>query len=685
MPTVDGVTLSILRSYFQAAADAMGHVVERTSCTTFVKETADFAVGICTPQGEFFCYPRDIGVSTFIGLDLGAAISRVPTFEEGDIIITNDPYTTNGVSTHLPDVHMYKPIFHDGRVIAFSWAFVHCSDVGGIVPTSVAATSEEVFQEGLRIPPQKLYGKGRLNQALLDVILANCRTPEDNWGDFKAMLAGINTGEQRLLEMVAKFGGETVTTAANALLSYTEARARAVIESIPDGAYSFTDYLEDDARTGIPVRIAVRLSVRGSDAHLDFTGTDPQVRAAYNVPTGGERHPFLCTALVIAITTLDPGIPLNSGIIRPISMTLPTGSVVNPQFPAACGTRYATVIRVHDVILGALGQALPDQIPAAGAGQSSPVALSVFDLMTGRRRVAVLQAMMGGSGGRPQKDGVAGCDTSLGYLRNTPSEVLEADVPVIIHRYELLIDTAGVGRHRGGAGHCLEFEVRAPEAAVVARSQERFKFQPWGVLGGGPGAPARTRLYPGSSRECDIGKKDLVRLQAGDVIVYETPGGGGYGDPLEREPERVAADVRSGLVSDRAAREDYGVVLRDGNIVDDAKTVAVRARMAGRRRARFNLGVARTRYDAVWTADALDDYSARLTAVSPHARAFVQQLIHERVIAPRLAAGDQPISPEDLELAWRAIEASGRGLTHRIGHETGSVWSTITDFPRRKP
>jgi N-methylhydantoinase B len=661
---VDGVTLAVLRSYFQAAADAMGHVVERTSYTTFLKETADFAVGLCTPAGEFFCYPREIGVSTFIGLDLGPAIRRVGTFEEGDVVITNDPYSTSGMSTHLPDVHMFKPVFHQGSLVAFSWAFIHCSDIGGIVPTSVAATSEELFQEGLRIPPQKLYRKGILNSELLELILANCRTPAENWGDLKAMMAGVNTGEQRFHEMIAKFSVTTVRAASEELLAYSEARARAIIERIPDGEYSFVDYLEDDARTDIPVRIAVTLGIRGDSAHLDFTGSDPQVRAAYNIPTGGRRHPFLCTALVIAVNTLDPRIPLNSGVIRPISMTLPPSSVVNPEFPAACGTRYATVIRVHDAILGALGQALPDEIPAAGAGQSSPVAVSVFDLARGRRRVAVLQAMMGGSGGRPLRDGITGCDTSLGYLRNTPIEALEADVPVLVHRYELLPDTGGPGRRRGGPGHCLEFRVLAPESSVIARSQERFKFQPWGVLGGHPGAPARTRLNPSSADERDVGKADIVRLRAGDVIRYETPGGGGYGDPLQREPELTAADVRAGLVSEDAAREVYEVVFRDGQ-VDVAATAALRAKSAGRRPpARFTFGAARDRYDRLWTPEIFARYYAQLMSLPPPSRPFVREILHRRLVAPRLLAGDRPISASDLEEAWRQVQnALGVGPT----------------------
>ncbi len=654
---VDGVTLGVLQSYVQAAADAMAHVVERTAYTTFVKETGDFATGLCTPDGEFFAYPREIGVSTFIGLDLATAIRHVKKYHEGDIVITNDPYTTGGMATHLPDVHMYKPIFHDGRLVAFAWAFIHCSDVGGIVPSSVAATCRELFQEGLRILPQKLYRRGVPNEELKELILGNCRTPDANWGDFKAMVAGLNTGERRVAEMIAKFGAETFLAGTEELLANAEARAREVIATMPKGTYSFVDYLEDDARTAIPVRIAVAMTVRDDEVHLDFAGSDPQVAAAYNIPTGGRRHPFLATALIVYFKTRDPLIPLNAGLMRPISMRLPAGSVVNPDFPAAVGTRYATVIRVHDAILGCLSQAVPDQVPAAGAGQSSPVAVSLLDLPTGRRHVAVVEPMMGGGGARPDRDGTTGCDPCVGFLRNTPIESLEAEVPILIRRYELLPGTAGPGRHRGGFANCLEFEILQPGAAVIARSQERFKFQPWGVLGGRPGAPARTRVNPGRPDERDVGKADILHVRPGDLVSYHTPGGGGYGDPLERDPSLVLADVSSGLIDEDAARDEYGVVIVGGRL-DEAATRRLRhSRSAAAGPAHFDLGTSRRRYESVWGAGARAAYDRRLESLPPAARPYVREAVHERLVAPRLGDGPPrpPIGPADLDAVWNDL------------------------------
>jgi N-methylhydantoinase B len=273
----------------------------------------------------------------------------------------------------------------------------------------------------------------------------------------------------------------------------------------------------------------------------------------------------MAVALFNYFITRDPGIPLNAGVLRPIRMTLPVGSVVNPQFPAACGVRYATVLRVYDAVLGALSRALPAEIPAAGGGQGCMVALALPDLEAGRRHVTVVEPMIGGGGARPGQDGVDGCDASLGFLKTTPAETLEAEVPgLVVRRFHLVADSGGPGRWRGGHAVRLDVQVSRPEGLVTARGMERLRFAPWGVQGGGAGATGRAVLNPDTPSERTIPKIDVLELAPGDVLSIRTPGGGGHGDPLDRPVALVMADVEAGLVTPARARDAYAVIVDDG-------------------------------------------------------------------------------------------------------------------------
>src|SRR5215468_9699511 len=360
------------------------------------------------------------------------------------------------------------------------------------------------------------------------------------------------------------------------LIDYTARKVEALIRKMPRGRYDFVDYIEDDVVSDIPIRLKVGLEVGEGGIHLDFTGSDVQVASALNVPTGGRAHPFMAIALFNYFVTKDPGIPLNAGVLRPLRMTLPEGSVVNPQFPAACGVRYATVLRIYDAVLGALARALPAEIPAASGGQGCMVALSLPDLEAGRRHVTVIEPMIGGGGGRPGRDGVDGCDPSLGFLKTTPAETLEAEVPIVVRRFHLIPDSAGPGRFRGGFGVRLDFQVFQPEGLVTARGMERLRFAPWGVAGGTAGATGSVMLNPGTAAERAIPKIDVLALEPGDVLSVRTPGGGGHGDPLERPIGDVLADVGAGLATAAHAREAYGVVIA-GAAVDEPATAALRA------------------------------------------------------------------------------------------------------------
>jgi N-methylhydantoinase B len=662
---LDALTVEILRNYLQGAVEEMAYVVERTAYTTFVKETADFTCGLLTPLGEFFAYPIELGVASFGGISYAHTLESVGPLESGDVVITNDPYGSAAAATHLPDIHLIRPIFWDGRLVAYGAGFLHSSDVGGMVPASISPRASEIFQEGLRLPPKKLFVRGAVNRDLLDVILANCRIPEQNWGDLQALVAGLTTGERRMHELIRRFGPDTVDKAMDDLIDYAARKVEALIRRMPAGRYEFSDYIEDDVVTDIPIRLKVALIIGDGEIHLDFTGSDVQVGSALNVPTAGRVHPFMSIALVNYFVTRDRTIPLNAGVLRRVRMTLPEGSVVNPKFPAACGVRYATVLRIYDAALGALARAVPAHIPAASGGQGCMVALSLPDPEAGRRHVTVIEPMIGGGGGRPGRDGVDGCDASLGFLKTTPAETLEAEVPIVVRRFHLVPDSAGPGRFRGGFAVRLDFQVFRPEGLVTARGMERLRFAPWGVAGGTAGATGSVMLNPGTAGERPLPKIDVLALEPGDVLSVRTPGGGGHGDRFQRPPAAVLADVAAGLVSPEHARDAYGVVIA-GERVDETATAALRSDRRGEAPlsempsgetmdAQFDFGPARREHERRWPPALQDAFIALLMSLPAPYRAYVRRTLYVRAEA---LAAQRPVTPEDVQRLWHELRGA---------------------------
>jgi N-methylhydantoinase B len=499
-----------------------------------------------------------------------------------------------------------------------------------MVPASISPRASEIFQEGLRLPPKKLFVRGAVNHDLLDVILANCRIPEQNWGDLQALVAGLTTGERRVHELIRRFGPDTVDKAMDDLIDYAARKVEALIRRMPAGRYEFVDYIEDDVVTDIPIRLKVALTIGDGEIHLDFTGSDVQVGSAMNVPTAGRVHPFMSIALVNYFVTQDRTIPLNAGVLRRVRMTLPEGSVVNPKFPAACGVRYATVLRIYDAVLGALARAVPAHIPAASGGQGCMVALSLPDPEAGRRHVTVIEPMIGGGGGRPGRDGIDGADASLGFLKTTPAETLESEVPIVVRRYHLIPDSAGPGRHRGGFAVRLDFQVFRPEGLVTARGMERLRFAPWGVNGGTAGATGSVVLNPGTPGERKLPKIDVLALEPGDTLSVRTPGGGGHGDRFTRPPAAVLADIASGLISREHARDGYGVVLA-GDRVDESATATLRAaRQDERSPAPFDFGPARREHERRWPSVVQDRFIELLMGLPAPYRGYARRTLHAR-------------------------------------------------------
>jgi N-methylhydantoinase B len=634
VPTVktDPVLLEIFRTRFKAIAEEMASVTLRTGFTIFVKETSDFGACIVAPNGETFAAPTDTAVSLMIGLPGHEAINALDGYQPGDIGITNDPTLTKGLSTHLPDIWLWKPIFSQGEIVAFGFNFIHSSDVGGKVPGSISPTNHELFQEGLRIPPMKLFRRGELDQKLLDLILLNCRIPHQNWGDIKAQVASLHVAERRILDVVERYGHAATVQGISDILDHGEARARTHIGAMPDGRYEFADYMEGDVAGGRPIRINLGLEIAGGDLRLDFTGTDPEVQAALNLPTWNQRgHYMLSFGFLNYFRTIEPEIPYNSGLVRPIRVNIPQGTLLNPGPHAAVGVRAATMFRVLDIIHGCLTQALPGVFPAASSGAVSMVLVSTMDVATGERLVSVAQPLSGGSGARPMMDGIDGASFTGGWLRNIPNEMLEADMPVLVEEYGYRPNSGGAGRWRGGSGIRFRLRAFAPETLMTARGLERFTFRPYGLYDGKPGALGRSALNPGTPQERNLGKIDLLRLDPDDVVQFETPSGGGLGDPFAREPELVLADVEAGFVDAGAAETAYGVVIRDG-VVDVAETERARATPRDADASSFfDGGPERAAYEERWPGWLQEELTGVILGYPAALRPWVQRKLVARI------------------------------------------------------
>ena len=661
-PDIDRVSLEILINRFQAVVDEMAQVIYRTAHTVFVKETQDYGAVLVSPKGEVFAAPRRYGVLMMIGMPMDDAIARMgDDVREGDLFISNDPDSTGGMVTHLSDVFLWKPVFWEGELVCYVWSFMHVNDVGGRVTGSIAPSSFEVYQEGIRVPPQRLYREGELDRTFLRLFLCNTRTPEQNWGDMSACIAGLATAERRVHALLGRYGRPRIAAAIDAVLDYAETQARRVIAHVPDGRYRHWDYIEADMVGLGLIRINLEMHIDGDEMLLDFTGTAPQVRAALNLPTHGKHgHWMLITGLVNWICTQEPGIAYNAGLVRPMKVRIPKGSILDPEPGAGCGTRYSTSHKVCDVSIGALAQAVPDELPATDSGQGSILMVAVPEFETGGTRVSVVQPIVGGSGGRPHEDGIDGAMVITNFLKNVPTELVEQDMPeILIRRYGLREDSGGPGRHRGGTGIELELETRSPYTTVTARNMERYLFPPPGRLGGWPGTTGYTTVNAGTPQERDIGKIDVLHLEPGERLRIGTQGGGGLGDPLERDPEAVREDLRNGIVSAATAREAYGVALdRDGR-VDAAATsdrrAALRAERGGSAPPAFSFGAAREAHERRWTPELQD----ALQAAIAHLPGLHRQVMHrhlERAIEDRFEAGEA-VTPSELPAVLAALES----------------------------
>jgi len=549
--TIDPITFAVIKSGLDSIADDMAYTVIRIARSEIVKDVMDFSAALCAADGQMVAQAKTIAQHLGAVPEAMAAVQAKfgDDLHDGDVVIMNDPYHGG---MHLPDVFMFVPIFHDGKHQAFAVVICHHTDVGGRVPGSNASDSTEIYQEGLRIPPLKLYSRGVLDRTLESLIRINVRVPDRVWGDLSAQFAAAQVGKQGLARLFQRYGADTVAAYMQELLDYTERRTRDEIGKWPVGTWRFTDHVDSDGFSDTPIPIAVAITVRPDGTLLvDYTGSSPQVKGALN-STLSFTHSltYLSVRCVLA-----RDIPNNVGLFRCIEVKAPEASILNPQMPAACAARALTGYRVFDTMLGALAQIVPGRVPAAGEGGNSVVCIS--GLRPDRKPFIIVDMLCGAWGGRPDRDGVEAITNASQNLSNMPVEVLEAEHPVRVEDYAFVPDSCGAGRFRGGVGIRRSYRILAPEALLQLRS-DRVAFRPYGLAGGKEGGPSRNFIETDGETRA-IPAKVTMSVKQGTLIVHEQAGGGGFGNPSERPRDLVLEDARDGKITPAYAKEFHGV------------------------------------------------------------------------------------------------------------------------------
>ena len=512
---MDPITLAVVGNALSGIAEEMSAALIRTAYSPNIKERRDCSSALFSPEGDLMAQAENIPVHLgAMPFSVRAALEAFSDWAPGDVAILNDPFRGGA---HLPDITFVAPAFYEGKLIGFVATRAHHADVGGMTPGSLPAAATEIYQEGLRIPPVKLWRKGELDRDLLALILANVRTPWEREGDLRAQRAAVETGIRRLSELAERVGTEELSAIVRELLAQAERRMQAAIRAVPDGVYEFEDYLDE----GVTVRLC--LIVRGEEIVLDFSGSSPQVESPVNAPLA-----VTASASFYALkAALDPEIPPNTGAWRPIEIVAPEGTVVNAVPPAPVGGGNLELSqRIVDVVLGALARALPGRVPAASQGTMNNLTIGGINPETGEP-YTFYETIGGGMGARPDRDGLDGVHTHMTNTLNTPVEALELAYPLRVERYELRGGSGGKGRYRGGMGIRRDIRVLGHRAVVSLLADRRAR-GPWGLEGGAPGAPGEDYLII-DGEERRIPAKGTVEVPPNGIISIRTPGSGGYG------------------------------------------------------------------------------------------------------------------------------------------------------------
>jgi len=548
--TMDPIRFEVLRSAFVAASDEMGEALRRSAYSTNIKTRADFSCAL------FDSELRLIAQSFSQPVHLASMSRMIPTavrrygqdkLEPGDALVMNHPYLG---AVHLNDVAIIAPFVRDGKLLGYAATIAHHVDIGGYAPGGYCI-STELYQEGIIIPPVKIVSRGEILRDTFDLILANLRAPKQSAGDFRAQIAASLLGQRRMGEIIDRFGEETVSAFYDELIQYTERWARQEISALPEGTYEGECLLDDDGVTDKPIRLVLQATIKDGRVSFDLTGTDAQRPSPMNATLTQTYSPL---AYVIKCL-IDSRVPTNEGFYKLIDVTAPEGTVVNAVSPVGVVGGWEVAMRLCDLSFRIFSDAMPNKVMASTKSINCHMACGGLDPRT-LEQYAFIETLCGGYGARPTKDGLDAVQSHIQNTENSAIEETENNYPMRITRYELLPDSEGPGRYRGGLGVRRDWKFVDHEATLTIFSDNR-KFAPWGLFGGGSGASSKYILNPdGEAKE--LPSKITLKLKPGDVVSYRTPGGGGYGPVSERKPEAVIEDVKLGKVTEERAREVYG-------------------------------------------------------------------------------------------------------------------------------
>ncbi|MFH1122408.1 MAG: hydantoinase B/oxoprolinase family protein [Pseudomonadota bacterium] len=577
MARLDPVTVEIIRDGLRSATRRMGNTLIRTAYSSVIYDGKDCSNAILDSAGRLLTV--DTGVPQHIGCMPFGLRDVIEEYGEdvqpGDIFISNKPYHT----IHLPDVLIASPVFYQGRFMFYSATRAHWTDVGGSTPGSLSGKATEIHQEGVIIPPTKLYDRGRLNKEALAIILANTRVPEERSGDIRAQISACKIGEQECVRLMDKYGPDSVVEACQEVIRASENYLRARIKELPKITTIYEDFLDNDGFDDTPLRIKVKVTIGEDHIEIDFTGTSPQCQGPYNC-----GYPLAWTAALLAIKiAFDPKGPTNEGVMKPIQIHVPEGSILNARYPAATGGATDVVVRAVEAILGALSAVMPEAVPGCDFGAINHTYISTVDRSSGRRHI-YYSYPPGGNGGTCRMDGPGGLrGPQMGDVALQSMEMAEGLYPLLFRRFEFNPDSGGAGTFRGGMG--LAIDVELLNDGMLSVVSERGKIPAYGLLGGDPGL-AQNWLVSREGRSASLGVKiGSYPLKKGDIVQIRPGGGGGYGDPTERDPERVKQDIVNRLISVKHAEEAYGVVIRGEDLtVDLPKTGEKRRQLKKQRR-----------------------------------------------------------------------------------------------------
>jgi len=552
-PTIDLIKLEILANALRSISDETFIALMRSAYSTNIKERRDHSTAFLDAHGRLIVQAAaslPIHIASMSGLVRRLRAEYGNDLNEGDIFIANDPHVAGG--THLPDIGMAMPVFVSGSLLGFICNIAHHADVGGSVPGSMAGGLSEIYQEGIRIPVVRLFHGGKLDDALFKLILLNVRMPDERRGDYFAQVAACRLGERRLQELCKVHGLKLVTAAFDQIIARTEMRMRAAIASLPDGVYRFEDVMDDDGLGTEDITIRLTVEVRGESILFDFGGTAAQVRGNINATRNATE-----AAVYYALKALlDPDIPNNQGVVNVVEIRVPEGTVLNSVFPSPVAGRAHTCQRVVDVIIGALADALPNEVVGAANGANTTAVFAGKDPRT-KRDYVYIETLGGGFGGRATHDGTDGVQVHITNTSNLPVEAIEMEYPLQVDAYELVPDSGGAGRYRGGLG--LRRKIRPVEHDCRFNGAgERFRHTPWGIFGAVNGDSGRFCKIDADEHASVLPSKvnDVV-VRAGECIVVETPGAGGYGPAAERATEAIERDLRLGKFTPDFVRRHY--------------------------------------------------------------------------------------------------------------------------------